>query len=127
MKCLNIESRIILPLLVKFPSVGWGTLDYISLLYMKDNHDIVGYADRHCGILPIFAICPPGQPSNIVCIQRQKSCGNNTFGVFLTSTSLKATLKFIITSECTSSCFYSLKLLVKEQEFVIVFQIGCTI
>ena len=43
MKCLNIESRIILPLfkiIVKFPSVGWGTLDYISLLYMKDNHDM---------------------------------------------------------------------------------------
>ena len=90
---------------VSLSSVGWGTLDFISLLYMKDNHDIVGYADRHCGILPIFAICPPGQPSNIACIQRQKSCGNNTFGVFRTSTSLKATSKFIITPECTSWCF----------------------
>ena len=67
----------------------------ISLGYMDDNHDVVGqltnvdvsilmldgsvfHADLHCGILPIFVICP-GKPRNLVFIQRQKNCGKNTF------------------------------------------------
>ena len=125
--------------LSQVPHSGLGNTMTISLGYMDDNHDVVRqltnvdvsilmldgsvfHADLHCGILPIFVICP-GKPRNLVCIQRQKNCGKNTFGVLLTSTSLKATSKFIITPECTSWCFYTLK----EQEFVIVFQIVCTI
>ena len=62
-------STIILALLVKFPTVGWGTLDY---------------------------------QTNIMA----KKVVETYFWVFLTSTSLKATSKFIITPECTSWCFF---------------------
>ena len=38
-------------------------------MWIRINPDVSGFrVNRHCGILPIFALCP-GQPSNFVCIQ----------------------------------------------------------